>query len=148
MNYTLAQLESLAMSAGFSATDAVTAAAVALAESSGNPAAVGDGGNSIGLWQIYLPAHPEFSGEDLTDPQTNANAAFSVWQAAGGSFSPWTTYGSGAYLTYVPAPSFTPAASPSGITSTSSVEAGISMIDWMWLAAAGMGILILMRLFE
>lgn len=137
------------MSAGFSATDAVTAAAVALAESSGNPAAVGDGGNSIGLWQIYLPVHPEFSGEDLTDPQTNANAAFSVWQAAGGSFSPWTTYGSGAYLTYIPAPSSAAGSisAGQGLTSTT-VEAGISMIDWMWLAAAGMGILILMRLFE
>ena len=54
--------------------------AVALAESSGNPAAVGDmnipnvaaAGGSVGLWQINKAAHPEFAGQDLTDPQINA----------------------------------------------------------------------------
>jgi hypothetical protein len=96
-----AELTSLALNAGFSPGDAAIAAAVALAESGGNPAAVGDQGNSVGLWQINLPAHPEFRTWNLRDPQTNATAAFQVWQRAGGSFSPWTAFHSGAYQAYL-----------------------------------------------
>ena len=96
-----AELQALASNAGFS--DPSTAAAIALAESSGNPNAVGDlniTGGSVGLWQINLKAHPEYTAAQLTDPQTNANAAFAVFQAAGG-FSPWTTYNTGAYQAYL-----------------------------------------------
>lgn len=90
----------VASNAGFSGVDLVTAVAVAYAESSGNPAAVGDNGDSIGLWQINLPNHPEFQNLDLTDPQTNANAAFEIYSVAGNSFLPWTTYKTGAYQQY------------------------------------------------
>lgn len=85
--------------AGFVGSDLVMAVAVALAESSGNPGAVGDlaitPGGSVGLWQINIKYHPEFTGQNLTDPQTNANAAYSVYLAAGSSFSPWSTYKNG-----------------------------------------------------
>lgn len=87
-----------AQNAGFSDSDLLIATAIAYAESSGNPGAVGDNGDSIGLWQINLPNHPEFQGQDLTNPQVNANAAFSIYSAAGNSFSPWTTFKTGAYL--------------------------------------------------
>src|SRR5271168_549795 len=97
-NLNIAQLQQYAAAAGFG--DPVTAAAIAMAESSGNPYAIGDNGNSIGLWQINLPSHPEDMGMNLTDPQTNANAAFAIYAAAGG-FSPWSTYNSGAYLAYL-----------------------------------------------
>jgi hypothetical protein len=96
----------VAENAGFSGQDLVTAVAVAMAESSGNPSAHGDigiGQGSFGLWQINSYWHPEF-GPDFTtlyDPQTNANAAFSVYSAAGNSFSPWTTFKTGAYQSYV-----------------------------------------------
>jgi hypothetical protein len=92
-----------AANAGFSGADLDTAVAIALAESSGNPSSVGDRliGGSVGLWQIYLPMHPEFAGWDLTDPQTNANAAYSVYRAAGNSFTPWTTFKTGAYRAYL-----------------------------------------------
>lgn len=99
-------LQGYAANAGFSGDDLNTACAIALAESSGNPSAVGDlnitPGGSIGLWQINLKAHPEYNANELTDPQTNANAAFAVYSAAGG-FSPWSTYNSGAYQSYLPA---------------------------------------------
>lgn len=101
MNLSASQIQALAAAAGFSGTDLATAVAVAIAESSGNPGAIGDAGNSFGLWQINLPAHPEFSGTDLTDPQTNANAAFQIYATAGG-FRPWTTFKTGAYLAYMP----------------------------------------------
>lgn len=112
MNLSYSQLLALATNAGFQGNDAQTAAAIALAESAGNPneynpetAASGgtpQGLGSYGLWQIYLKMHPEFSGWNLKDPQTNANAAFSVYQAAGNSFSPWSTYGSGKFLAFLP----------------------------------------------
>jgi hypothetical protein len=104
MNY--GQLQQLAQNAGFTGDDINTAAAVALAESSGNPGAVGDlnltPGGSVGLWQINLKAHPEYTAAQLMDPQTNANAAFAIYAAAGNSFSPWSTFKSAVYLSYLP----------------------------------------------
>lgn len=90
-----------ARKAGFSGTDLSIAVAIAYAESSGDPNALGDNGNSLGLWQINLPAHPEYSGANLYDPQTNADAAFAIYQQAGNSFSPWTTFKTGAYAQYL-----------------------------------------------
>lgn len=108
-NLNAAQIQGYAAAAGFSGAALATAVAIALAESSGNPAAVNpnDPGGSYGLWQINMAAHPEFAGLNLADPQTNANCAFQVYLQAGGSFTPWSTYGSGAYTAYlasVPAP--------------------------------------------
>lgn len=104
-NLSPAQIAVYAQQAGFTGQDLISAVAIAIAESSGNPKANGDTnltpGGSVGLWQINLAAHPEFAGLDLTDPQTNANAAYSVYMAAGYSFYPWSTYKSGAYARYV-----------------------------------------------
>jgi hypothetical protein len=112
-NLTFAQLLALAEGAGFQGNDVQTAAAVALAESGGNPMAYNPEvaalappqKGSYGLWQIYLNVHPEFAGQNLFDPATNAAAAFSVYSAAGNSFSPWSTYGSGAFTKYLPSAS-------------------------------------------
>jgi Lysozyme like domain len=91
-----------AANAGFTGDNLVTAVAIALAESSGDPSAVGDQGTSIGLWQIHFTVHPEFDQNQLTDPQYNANAAFSVYQKAGNSFQPWSTFSvNQAYLNYL-----------------------------------------------
>jgi soluble lytic murein transglycosylase-like protein len=90
-----------AKAAGFSGTDLAIAVAIAYAESSGDPNAVGDNGDSIGLWQINLPNHPEYNRDSLFDSQTNANAAFDIYRAAGNSFSPWTTFKTGAYSSFL-----------------------------------------------
>jgi hypothetical protein len=99
-------LVTLAQNAGFTGPNAYIAAAIALAESGGDPNVVGDKnitpGGSVGLWQINLKFHPEFDPGMLTDPQYNAKAAFSVYFAAGSSFSPWTTFKTGAYSVYIP----------------------------------------------
>jgi hypothetical protein len=108
VNFSATQIQGYAAAAGFSGADLQTAVAIALAESSGDPSAVNPEG-SYGLWQIYLPAHPEFAGANLSDPQVNAQAAFAIYSAAGG-FKPWTTYKSGKYLAYMP--SLTPFATP------------------------------------
>lgn len=41
--------------------------AVAKCESSLNPSAVGDGGNSFGIFQIHLPSHPTVTVEKAFD---------------------------------------------------------------------------------
>jgi hypothetical protein len=86
-----------AFGAGFDGADLDTAVQIALKESSGRTDAVGDLtlGRSIGLWQINLHYHPEYDEESLKDPAVNAAAAFKIYQAAGNSFTPWSTYNGG-----------------------------------------------------
>jgi hypothetical protein len=103
---TISEVATVAQNAGFSGQDLITAVAVAMAESGGDPNALGDQGigqGSFGLWQISSLYHPEFGPDfsQLYDPQVNANAAFSVYQAAGDSFSPWSTFKSGSYQQFV-----------------------------------------------
>src|SRR5258708_5515621 len=99
--FTPKSISEYAANAGFSGFALVEAVAIAYAESSGDPNAVGDNGTSYGLWQIHYTVHPEFDPSQLFDPQYNANAAFSIYEAAGNSFSPWTTFNSGAYTKYL-----------------------------------------------
>jgi hypothetical protein len=105
---TPAQIAYYAQTAGFDGDDLSIAVAIALAESSGNTnvynpetaAGTPPGQGSYGLWQIYLHAHPEYSADNLYDPQTNANDAYELYSNAGG-FSPWGTFHSGAYRNYL-----------------------------------------------
>jgi len=100
----------LAQGAGFTDSDAQVAAAIALAESGGNPAAVGDqnlapsNGPSIGLWQINIGAraNPQYASQNLYDPQSNAAAAYAIYQAQG--FGAWSTFTSGRYQAFLQAP--------------------------------------------
>lgn len=99
---TISDIATVAGNAGFQGQDLITAVAVAMAESSGNPDAFGDAGigqGSFGLWQISSKYHPEYGPDfaSLYDPQANANAAFAVYSAAGNSFTPWSTFKAGSY---------------------------------------------------
>ena len=104
--YTFNQLESLAVQAGFPQSLAPTMAAIALAESGGNPLATnpndtnGNGGTqtSWGLWQISNGTH-QMPEPNILDPNVNAKAAFAKYQAHG--LSPWGTYDSGAYKKFL-----------------------------------------------
>lgn len=83
-----------------------TAIAVCLAESGGNTNAkhVNSSGNGTdyGLWQINSKAWGEqLSKINWRDPDQNTALAGQIWKAAGGSFTPWTTYKSGAYKKYL-----------------------------------------------
>jgi len=105
------QIQAYAAAAGFTGDDLNTAVAIALAESSGNPGAIGDQslaptrGPSYGLWQINIgsKANPQFASVNLFDPQTNANAAYSIYSSIGGfgTTRGWTTYTSGEYAAYL-----------------------------------------------
>ena len=74
---------------------ALTAAAIALAESGGNPLAWNPSGAS-GLWQILGQVVPGY----IFNPFTNALNAVSKFDSARG-FSPWTTYTTGAYRAFM-----------------------------------------------
>ena len=100
---TFAQVLAFALQAGFPAGDvANTAAAIAMAESAGNPAAVGDGGASLGLWQIHVPSHPEVDATRLSDPVYAAQAAFLV-SKGGSDWGAWTMFRNGQYKRFLPA---------------------------------------------
>jgi hypothetical protein len=94
----LADLRSLAASVGF--PDPELAAAVAMAESGGNPFAVGDAGTSFGLWQVHTPSHPEFDSSQLLVASYNAHAALLI-SKSGTDWSPWTTFRTGAYKQFM-----------------------------------------------
>jgi soluble lytic murein transglycosylase-like protein len=104
-NLSASDIAGYASGAGFSPDLVPTMTAIALAESSGNPNAVGDNGTSYGLWQIHFTVHPEvLNGQDpsiLFDPATNANAAYQIFQRQG--LSAWTTYNTGTYAKNLPA---------------------------------------------
>lgn len=59
-------------------------------ESSGNPNAVGDGGQSFGLVQIYLPAHPEVTRAEALDPEFAVE--FLAQNLSEGRGRMWTCY--------------------------------------------------------
>lgn len=91
MAYSFAQLEGLWEQAGGSPHLAPVMAAIALAESGGNPRATGGVGEK-GLWQI----NPHAWGSLATyDPLGNARAAVHVEKVQG--LSAWSTFNSGAY---------------------------------------------------
>jgi len=80
--------------------------AICLAESSGNPNAVGDNyviaglyAPSCGLWQIRtLKGRP--TCEELKNPQTNLDWAWKI-SNQGTNWNPWTVYTNGKYLKFL-----------------------------------------------
>lgn len=101
-----------AWNAGFRDQALTIAVAIAGAESSYNPNALGDvglqtakWGPSCGFWQVRSLVNPSAYGSPdnlrdktrLFDPQFNANAAF-AFSKSGTNFGPWSTYTSKAYL--------------------------------------------------
>jgi hypothetical protein len=96
--YGKSELEALWVKAGGPKAEAKVAAAIALAESGGNPTARNPEGpeHAEGLWQI--------KGQDVAgnpfNPEVSAANAVAKWKAAKG-FTPWTTFTEGAYKQYL-----------------------------------------------
>lgn len=81
-----------AAQAGFTGEALRNIVAIALAESGGDVGAIGDGGDSVSLWQVNLPSHPQYDRQRLlTDPAYAAQAAFEI-SGGGKNFDPWTTW--------------------------------------------------------
>ncbi|SCF46452.1 Transglycosylase SLT domain-containing protein [Micromonospora matsumotoense] len=101
----------VAYAAGFRNNPLVTAVAVAMAESSCNPSAVGSNGPTAGcpngsldrgLWQINNCYHPTVNDTCAYTAQCNANAAYNI-SSGGSNWQPWSTYNNGAYAGYLSA---------------------------------------------
>lgn len=107
-----ADIYRLALAAGLPPDAAMTATAVALAESGGDVDVTGDEGlvddewgPSVGLWQIRcLHAATGTGGprdcSRLADPAFNA-AAMAAVSAAGSDWRPWSAYTSGAHTAHL-----------------------------------------------
>lgn len=124
--YTFPQLEQLWINAGGDRASAAVMAAIALAESGGNPGATNhnsDGSTDRGLWQINS-VHGSQSTYDITG---NAQAAVAIKKSQG--LSAWTTYTSGAYRQFMSSAAPDPNL-PGGSTSvgggTNATQAGLS----------------------
>jgi hypothetical protein len=94
-----------ARQAGFAGPDLVTAVAIAIAESGGNPTAVNrrnrNGTADFGLWQINSVHNALLKQGNWQNPADNARMAKAVYDDAGG-FRPWAVYNSQKYRIYVP----------------------------------------------
>ncbi len=113
MRLTDQQIAQFVGQAGFTGANQLTAIAIVLAESGGDPHARGDinlqdnvWGPSIGLFQIRsLRAQRGTGGErdELAnqDPATNARHAHRIYLEAGSRFSPWSTFTGGAYRSFL-----------------------------------------------
>ena len=124
-----AQIEQLWIQAGGDPSVAPTAAAIALAESGGNPASNNPNDNggkqtSWGLFQISNGTHNQPVG-NINDPLVNAQQAVAKYNAAKG-FSPWGTYTSGAYKSFQAQVGSTVPQTGAASTSASSGGAGVA----------------------
>lgn len=103
--YSQSQIYSLAMSVGVPSQNALIASAVAMAESGGNAQALNPGSSSdyeysVGLWQINLLAHPQYTVTQMYDPTQNAKA-MSVISNGGTYWGAWGAYNNGSYRKYM-----------------------------------------------
>jgi hypothetical protein len=99
MGYSYVQLMDLWVKAGGSKLSAPIAAAVAMAESGGNPNATNTNKNGSidrGLWQI----NSIHGNKSTTNPLENAKSAVSI-SKNGVSWSPWVAYTSGSYKRFM-----------------------------------------------
>lgn len=94
----MAQMEAYARGAGFAGNDVIIAGAVGMAESSGRTDAI-NFVPCVGIWQINVRAHPEYTIDQMKDPGNNARAAYAVFKSQG--WRAWSTYTSGAYKRYL-----------------------------------------------
>jgi hypothetical protein len=130
--------------AGWTGNDAITATAVALAESSGSTTITSknpDGGVNVGLFQLDTP-HGEGSGytvAQLQDPALNAKVAYAAWVADGKTFTKhWSSATNGAaQAQQVTAANAATAAAPGG-GATGGVAGTVTSLVKLTEQAAGL----------
>ena len=108
------EVHALAVAFGLTHTQAITATAIAWAESGLNPLAIGDEslvdetwGPSIGLYQVRslradAGTDKERDPERLTDPAFNTRSMVAI-SAGGTNWQPWSVYKNGKYWDYLDA---------------------------------------------
>ena len=133
--YSYAQLEQLWINAGGSKTLAPVMAAIAEAESSGNPDAYNPSG-ATGLWQILGAVNPA-DQPNLTDPAVNAHEAVLKYRSQG--LGAWVTYTDGSYKQYLsgsttPDPNVPASATLTGATGSDCLLGPFPHTSWCMLS--------------
>lgn len=98
-------IATLARSAGFTGQGLTNITAIALAESGGNPTDIcnscaGVTEHSVGLTQVNMDVHSNYSQSYLLNPLNNLKAAYQI-SGGGKNFQPWTTYTKGTYKQFL-----------------------------------------------
>lgn len=129
--YSYSQIQQIWIQYGGSRATAPLAAAVAMAESSGDSMSISppnhDGTVDRGLWQINSKWWPQYSTTDLA---TNARGAIKISQN-GAHWGDWTTYNTGAYKEFL-----TGSANTSPVGGSTPVGTGT---DASWYDPFGLG---------
>jgi hypothetical protein len=94
-----------AQAAGLKGNAITIASSIAMAESKGDTSIINPGTAaipeySVGLWQINLRAHPQYTVTNMKNPTQNAAAMYSI-SGGGTKWTDWSTYTNGAYLQYM-----------------------------------------------
>lgn len=124
--FTFGQLETLWINAGGSPAVAPLMAAIALAESSGDPSKTNSTDNhgtqtSWGLWQVSDGTHNQ-PVNGILNPNTNAQQAVKKYRVQG--LTAWGTYTSGAYKKFMSSSTV-----PSPISGTTQVGTAQNAVD-------------------
>jgi hypothetical protein len=99
------QIAGLARQAGLTGQAITIASAIAMAESGGdtnaiNPGHAGDPEYSVGLWQVNIRAHPQYTKASMQDPVQNAQAMASI-SSMGTNWNPWGAYTNRSYTAFM-----------------------------------------------
>lgn len=101
---TVTQMYALARNAGLGAPNAIVAAAIGMAESSGRTAVTSsnpDGGVNVGVWQLDTRGGGAgYTVTQLQNPAVNAKAMAKA-SSNGTNWNSWATYASGAFQQYM-----------------------------------------------
>lgn len=95
--YTMDEIVAIVHGAGWRGDDVAIGAAIIMAESTGDPAAINpnnpDGTIDRGLWQINsIHEHMLEPGESWFDPAVSTRLARRIYEEAGNSWRPWSTW--------------------------------------------------------
>jgi Lysozyme like domain len=123
---TQSEIYSLALAGGLTSDRAKIAAAIAMAESKGDPNALNavPPDLSYGLWQINMlgklgperrKAYKLKSNDELFNPAVNTKAMLNI-SSQGNNWRPWSTYITGAYKPYLSATVVNKNGDPSWVT--------------------------------
>ena len=99
---TQSQLQQILRQAGWPEDLIPLMAAIGMAESSGRTNALNNRPGreySVGLWQINLLAHREYTRPQMEDPVQNARAALAIYRREG--LRAWGSYTDGRYRQYL-----------------------------------------------
>ena len=123
-----AQIAGALKAGGFPADQIATGVAIALAESGGKTDALNTA-NRNGSWDAGLMQINSIHGYSqayLFNVQNNIAAALKIYRAAGNRWTPWATYNSGSYRTFLPRGTVAAGAPASAVPTSGSQFAGAS----------------------